>query len=722
MDSGDPIASQARAKELARRVVELHGLREAEHGQRTRYSRRPTPFPWKAAAAEILNDEVLDGVTAELLIKELGRAGCADVSLAALELLQARGSPPMLKPHFDAAIAVCCHHFMASGAARVYQAMRTAGIPPSLASANLVIAAHSTGGKVAAAMAVLDELLELGLHPNSFTVAALLQACVFKRQGAWREAVRVVEMVWPCGLGMPPDTARTLLSVCEAAMAKAATFQEAAAVFAELQRLRVAVSTQVCNVMLCCCSRWGLWPQAQHYFRTMEAAGLAPDFRSYTALIEACVRGGALEPALAAYESLVAGRAVCDDIPADIVTYNHLIRSCHQAGLLEKALEIMAWIHRCGIEFDTTTYEELIGTVEVASLWDTKAIKAATSSCLAVFPSQLRPGPFDGMRLMYLAHMNELDEEEALAQEKLGASSWAPRILMAGLHPTRHAGSHITSTYASTSADHASGSSHDVALDAAAAALRAEPLRWSMTPPTPVPLSRAPSMRGLGIHKTPNSALAMRRERSGQVGFADYPGLLDDTEGLGSPRMPVAGTGGGGERHTMSGVRMGSELPSIQQPAGSLLAQRRSGGMGGYMGELPGATPPTGLRPPGLRIDTDTSSPLPGTTHNPGPLTSAQQRLSWGALVPSPLPPLPGGNSNYSITTHDESALSPGPVTSSGAATAKGVLAPGAGPAGGAVRGPGQFSPFHTAAYGPDATTFTVTPLRAPSVPSVAVT
>lgn len=46
-------------------------------------------------------------------------AGCADVSLAALELLQARGSPPMLKQHFDAAIAVCCHHFMASGAAQV---------------------------------------------------------------------------------------------------------------------------------------------------------------------------------------------------------------------------------------------------------------------------------------------------------------------------------------------------------------------------------------------------------------------------------------------------------------------------------------------------------------------------------------------------------------------------------------------------------------------------
>lgn len=53
--------------------------------------------------------------------------------------------------------------------------MRTAGIPPSLASANLVIAAYSTSGKIVEAMAVLDEMLELGLYPNSFTVAALLQ-------------------------------------------------------------------------------------------------------------------------------------------------------------------------------------------------------------------------------------------------------------------------------------------------------------------------------------------------------------------------------------------------------------------------------------------------------------------------------------------------------------------------------------------------------------------
>lgn len=56
-------------------LQDFHEAREAEHSQRTRYSRLPTPFPWKEAAAEILDDEILDGMTAEFLIKELGRAG-----------------------------------------------------------------------------------------------------------------------------------------------------------------------------------------------------------------------------------------------------------------------------------------------------------------------------------------------------------------------------------------------------------------------------------------------------------------------------------------------------------------------------------------------------------------------------------------------------------------------------------------------------------------------
>lgn len=39
-----------------------------------------------------------------------------------------------------------------------------------------------------------------------------------------------------------------------------------------------------------------------------------------------------------------------------------------QAGHLEKALEIMAWLEQSGVQFDNTTYEELIGTAEIAEV------------------------------------------------------------------------------------------------------------------------------------------------------------------------------------------------------------------------------------------------------------------------------------------------------------------------------------------------------------------
>ncbi len=46
---------------------------------------------------------------------------------------------------------------------------------------------------------------------------------------------------------------------------------------------------------------------------------------------------------------------------------------CHtQAGLLEKALEITAWLLRTGIKWDEDTFTELISTVEIAQLWDSK--------------------------------------------------------------------------------------------------------------------------------------------------------------------------------------------------------------------------------------------------------------------------------------------------------------------------------------------------------------
>eukprot|EP00955_Chlamydomonas_euryale_P045569 353182-Chlamydomonas_euryale.AAC.61 len=100
-----------------------------------------------------------------------------------------------------------------------------------------------------------------------------------------------------------------------------------------------------------------------------------------------------------------------------------------QAGQLEKALEIMAWAQRSCLGFNDATYEELIGVTEIAEMWDVKAINSAAQDSLAVFPSHLRAAPYDAMRLTYLEHLHELEDEELLAAAKLGGESWVSSSL-----------------------------------------------------------------------------------------------------------------------------------------------------------------------------------------------------------------------------------------------------------------------------------------------------
>ena len=50
-----------------------------------------------------------------------------------------------------------------------------------------------------------------------------------------------------------------------------------------------------------------------------------------------------------------------------------------QAGYLEKALEIANWAMCTGLTFTSTTYKELIQTIEVAQIWDKKALEGIPS-------------------------------------------------------------------------------------------------------------------------------------------------------------------------------------------------------------------------------------------------------------------------------------------------------------------------------------------------------
>ncbi|KXZ55084.1 hypothetical protein GPECTOR_3g24 [Gonium pectorale] len=430
----------------AAKSEEYHRQRESEHRCRERNGRHFTPFAWSEAAESVLADEAFEDEAAVVsLIRELGRQGCSEVALAALELVLARGCPAPSKRMFDSALLVCATEYRDEQCGSLFERMRSLGLQPDLLSANLLLSALCVRGRLGPALELLGRMRgELGVAPNSYSVLMVLQACNYKRRGAYKEAIEAVQSLAAAEEGVNEDVLEALLKVCEAAMLKAPSFDSACAVFRLLVERGLAgspgVRLRAYNALLGAAGRAGAWREAQELYGAMRADGLPPSLETHTALIQAslsrrnvklaCVVGRALEHALELFEGLVAGRSASEAVPASIATYNHLIHACHQAGMLEKALEIASWVSATGVAFDDETYGELMATIDVAQLWDDKAMKQKQG---AVLPAQLRPAPYDPMRIMYLDHLQTLQAEEALAREKLGGEgSWAPRSLTRG--------------------------------------------------------------------------------------------------------------------------------------------------------------------------------------------------------------------------------------------------------------------------------------------------
>ena len=465
--SGGYESKKALASHLASIVLDGIKQRESEWEQTERFTRNPARKLEVKEAISVLYEQAgaqvhqLDSFTSEQLIKELARAkgGSAELALAMLDEMVSQSSQSSSGPStsgrvenpvavgkgaYDAALSACCTQLFGAVAAR--EALRVYELMPAhdrdVGSCNLAISACSHWGDLRGVMIVVDDMVQRGIVSNDFTMRSALQACMYKRKGGMHEtAVELVKKLSSMssaggkqGQRLSSEVVDALLLVCEAAMDKAGSLEGAEAAFQALGSLpgRLHHSQRAYNSLLRACARQGKWQAAQKYFELMIEQGVAINTESFNSLIRAALKGSALTVALEVFEQLVSGKGVADPIFADMETYNLLIMTCHQAGMLEKALEIASWADRSGFKFNKTTYDELVGTAEIAEIWDRKAIRDATDANLAVFPHHLRPSQFESLRLSYLDHLPELNEEESLAITKLRDKSWAPTTLTKG--------------------------------------------------------------------------------------------------------------------------------------------------------------------------------------------------------------------------------------------------------------------------------------------------
>lgn len=125
---------------------------------------------------------------------------------------------------------------------------------------------------------------------------------------------------------------------------------------------------------------------------------------------------------------MVAGCGENDSIPNTPETLQHLFQGCHQAGALEKALEVLAWMQRAHTKPTPQMLAQTEDIIDLAQLWDKSVFwkpaekrpvsgglspKSNTSNSLSdthnmvVVPETLRPAPYDGKRSLYLSREME---------------------------------------------------------------------------------------------------------------------------------------------------------------------------------------------------------------------------------------------------------------------------------------------------------------------------
>ncbi|KAF5833357.1 hypothetical protein DUNSADRAFT_10398 [Dunaliella salina] len=551
-----------RASCLSERILRHVADSEARVRQVERYNWKPAPVQGKGAVVAVLQDEALDELTASYLIAALGYTSSAGLAIVAADwLADARpklGNSPVV---LDAALRVASTAtFGPDAALRFFHRRRSAGLPPAVFAANAVITACSHCGDSRRALEILEGMVRDGLVPNEFSLVMALQATNYKCRGLHKEAMRVVA-TWPHGPLLPSSVVDLLLAVFEAALMKAPSLEAAEQVFQDLKSIGFHDTTRAYNAILGLCARFGDWGHARTIFEGMVAEDVPADARTFNALLKACVKGGSLQAALDIYEWLVAGRDVHSPVPADIETYNILIRACHQAGYLEKALEIWNWAMAAGMEFNSETYRELMETIEVAQIWDQKALKGIRSGDfsegpfhnqhshpqsrspsrpqsrtpsmsnlsaspsvsprlpngeplapsprnkrvslaslpppLAILPHHLRPAPHDGLRVLYLDHLEDLQDEALLAASKLKSSSWA-NTLMQGGHSSAGKGLPPVSNSTSVTAAMAGSGIFSSAFNKSwqRSPRSSQPTTTAASAMTPIALSRMPSRLG----------------------------------------------------------------------------------------------------------------------------------------------------------------------------------------------------------------------------------
>ena len=294
-------------------------------------------------------------------------------------------------------------------AVELWQRMGWEELPRDAHSLNAVLSACAASGAWSAAMQVWRQQTsrecDQASQPDAFSLALLLNAC--DRGGQWSRGLEVA---------MSPQGRRIALDAAGygALMTVAGRAGETRVVQDTWARLiherRVPLTTWLFNAHMGALAAVGDAPRAQALMNDMSVAGVAPDVRSFTALMEAHARQNALEPEarLASVRRTLAQLLQAGLSPTETtltvfvtalgdaqrwreaeqtatewdrvhglrrntVTFNALMRACLRAGQPQEALRLFRDMQAASLMPSSATFVMLLAGCEETGLKDVAA-------------------------------------------------------------------------------------------------------------------------------------------------------------------------------------------------------------------------------------------------------------------------------------------------------------------------------------------------------------
>jgi len=398
--------------------------------------------------AVLAETEPLDAGGIVLVLKQLGPVGGPELGMVTLEWMIEAGWPDACTIEaFNGLLSLCDRICIdQKNAFKVVEMLKKYGVQPDLFTYNLLISVCRIQGDYLKAFEIFGEMNRSHVVPSVYTYAKLIETCNHRNSGHAHEALFAYRSLLNAGTIAPEHIKTELLSCIENGCEKT-DLKGALEIYAKLQAIGLAQTTRSYNAVLNTCGVRGEWIAALDVYACMKNDNVLVNTITFNAIIRACQEAGEVNKALEVFEWMIEGRGNSDrPVPADTETYNILIRACKAAGMLEKALEVFTWMQGAGVDPNNETYDEMMKTVDKARKWD-------DSIELGASVSELRPAPYDGMRVMYMENFLEKTLDERLAEIKLGEASWAPNHMRCPTAPPSTAPLPPTSIYHFLDAD-----------------------------------------------------------------------------------------------------------------------------------------------------------------------------------------------------------------------------------------------------------------------------